>query len=162
MSKVGTVALIVKESEAGPTLVEALSDLEEISVLEKQILEGGINPLQEVYDLRSKHDKEDEEFGDYIEEILCQPFVKEELREQGVRWFKSKIKIEEFQRCERDATRVIAGYAYKLFQDNPKRKDFLLASEHAKVRILVFELPKMKEATSSDTGTGQVPPSQVA
>ena len=97
MSKVGTVALVLKQSEAGLTLIEALSDLEEISVLERQLLEGGINPLLEVYQLRTRHEKEDEEFGDYIEEILCQPFVKEDLREQGLRWFKSKIKIEEFQ-----------------------------------------------------------------
>ena len=45
------------------------------------------------------------------------------------------------QRSEKEATTVIAGYAFKLFMENPKRTEFLLAGPAAKVRIRVFTLP---------------------
>lgn len=148
-AKVGTVALVIHKKGEAAHLVEALSDHEEIAMLGVRMQQGDENPLRSIYDLRSQQVQEDNEFADYIEEILSRPFVKRELRDQGVRWFRSKMKIEDYQKCERDATRVIAGYAYKVYQQNPQRKDFLLASENAKVRILVFEFVEKEEKTAA-------------
>ena len=91
--KVGTVALVVQISQESKNLVEALTDHEEIALFGVRVKSGDHNPLHTIRSLREQHQKDDEEFGDYIEDILCQPFVRSELKEQGVRWFKSKAKI---------------------------------------------------------------------
>ncbi|MGE0615935.1 MAG: hypothetical protein AB7P04_09855 [Bacteriovoracia bacterium] len=146
MKKVGTVALVVNTHGESPVLVEALSDDREIGILEKGMDQGDGNPLALIYDLRERQEKEDEEFGDYVEELLSQPFLKPEIQDQGVQWLRSKIKIEEYQKSESDATRIIASYAYQIYQEDRARKDFTLASPNAKVRIRVFELSAIRAA----------------
>jgi len=149
--KTGTVALIVGlqsgTSKSGePVLIEALSDDREIETLEKALTTGNEAPLETVLELRSRQSREDEEFGDYVEDLLSQPFVRPEIQEHGVQWLKSKIRIEQFQRSETEAMRVIAEYAFKLFLQDRDKTDFLLASAAAQVRIRVFWLQGQRES----------------
>jgi hypothetical protein len=144
MKRSGTVALVVakalEDSSHSETLIEALSDDQEIQLFEQIIRSGARDPLQQIYAHREKSKQEDEEFGDYVENLLCQPFLRTEVREHGLQWLKSKMKIEQYQRTETEATRVIANYAYQVYLKDPARTDFFLASDQAKVRIRVFEL----------------------
>ena len=138
--RTGTVALIVRLDGASPTLVNTLSDDREIDALETELKSGNRNPMATVLAVRERQTKEDEEFGDYIENLLSKPFVKPEIQEHGVQWLKSKMKIEQFQEAERRATKVIADYAFKLFLETPKSVDFFLAGQNARVRIRIFVL----------------------
>ena len=140
-SKIGTVALVVRaDLNQDPQLVETFSDDQEIAIFEAAVEMGETQHLEAVYEMRARQSKEDDEFGDYVEDLLCQPFVRPEILEHGVQWLKSKIRIEQFQRCEREATDVIAGYAFKLYREDPKRTDFMLAGPSAKVRIKIYNL----------------------
>jgi hypothetical protein len=148
-SKIGTVALIVRlDGDQAPNLVEKFSDDREIAAFETAMKAGDADPLSTVYTMRDRQAKEDEEFGDYVEELLSQPFVRPEIQEHGVQWLKSKIRIEQFQKCEREATQIIADYAFRLFSENPSRTDFFLAGPAAKVRIRIFTLPSVNEEST--------------
>lgn len=142
MKKDGTVALVVTINEETSNLVEALSDDAEILVLQKALELGNHDPLRPVYELRDRQSKEDEEFGNYVEELLSQPFIKQDVQEQGVQWLKSKIKIEDYKRQEEQATKVIATFAYELYQKNPQQKEFILSGSVARVKIKIFEIEK--------------------
>lgn len=144
--KVGTIALVIRFDHRSPVLVDSLSDDREIAMLEAAMGSGKTDPLETVYSMRFRQAKEDEEFGNYVEELLSQPFIRPEIQEHGIQWLKSKIRIEQYQKCEAEATQVIAGYAFKVFQENPKKKDFFLAGPTAKVRIRIFTLPASSEA----------------
>jgi hypothetical protein len=143
-NRTGTVAIVVSydESQKNPVLVDRISDDREIAALEVALKTGEEAPLEAIYAMRKKQLQEDEDFGDYVEDLLSKPFVRQEVMEHGVQWLKSKIRIEEYQRTEAEATRVIADYAFKVFLEDPERKDFMLAGPAAKVRIRVFTLPK--------------------
>lgn len=136
--KSGTVALVVRCVGDHPQLLEIFSDDREIAVIEKALLEGGVDPLQEVFDQRAREAEEDDELGNYIEELLSQPFLKPQIQEHAVRWLKSKIRIEKYQQSELEAARVIASYALQLFQADPKQTDFFLLGTTAKVRVRIF------------------------
>lgn len=140
MVRQGVVALVVLDQEGIPQLVEALSDELEIEILELALQEGESDPLSLIYRRRERQTREDESFGNYVEELLSQPVVKPEVQDHAVQWLKSKMKIEGYQRTESEATRVIADYAYRLFMDNRARKDFVLAGPKAQVRVRIFEL----------------------
>lgn len=149
MAKSNTIALVVSRKgeasegakpEEGPVLVEALSDDDEIKALEEALKQGHPDPLQLIHDRRVKVEKEEEEFGDYVEDLLTQPFVHPEIRAHGLRWMRSKIRIEDYQKIEQEAASTIAGYAFKLYSSNPSKTDFFLAGPRAQVRIRVFEL----------------------
>jgi hypothetical protein len=148
--KVGTVALIVQcDGNAHPMLLEKFSDDREIEVFEQALGVSGGKPLEAVYELRVKQAKEDEDFGNYIEELLSQPFLRPEIQEHGLQWLKSKIKIEEFRKAELQAAQTIADFAFKLFLENPKQTDFFLAGGSAKVRIRVFVLESARAGIDS-------------
>lgn len=147
-AKMGTVALIVT-NEAQPSLIETFSDDHEIALFEAALQTDEPRPLEIVYDMRSQRSREDEEFGDYVEELLSQSFVRKEIQEHGLQWLKSKIKIEQFQKSEKEATKVIAGYAFKLFEADRNRTEFTLAGPSAKVHIRVFVVAKEKAALTS-------------
>jgi hypothetical protein len=138
--KAATIALIVRSLRGKhPEIVEILSDDREITLLESR-WERGEEALERVHELRSTQTREDDEFADYVEDLLSQPFVKPEIQEHGVQWLRSKIRIEEFQKNEREAAKIIADYALKVFKGDPKRKDFLLAGPKAQVRVRIFVL----------------------
>ena len=141
MSRTGTVALVVRIESGSPILLDQISDDHEIEILEQSMKVGGSQALEDVYHARDRQFEEEERFGDFVEALITQPFVKQEILEHGVQWLKSKVKIEKYQRQERDATRVIAQYAFQVYSENPGLTDFMLSGPHAQVRIRVLELP---------------------
>ena len=146
--KLGTVALIV---EASPRLklVEMISDDQEIEMLEESMRSGDPEPLEAILSFRDTQKREEEEFADYIEELLSQPFVRPEIQEHGVQWLKSKMKIEQYQKSERDAAQVIAGYAMKVLEEKPDQTDFILAGPSAQVRVRVFIMKQVAHSQAA-------------
>ncbi len=136
----GNIALVVSYENQKPALLNVISDEKEIEIFEAAVQSGEKDPLQIVFAFRKQQEGEDEEFGEYVEEILSQPFIKPELQEYGVKWLKSKMKIEHFQRKEADAAKIIAEYAFKIFTENPNKTDFIISGPQAAVRIKVFVL----------------------
>lgn len=145
--KIGTVALIVSCPQGEPELVETLSDELEIATLESAVASGE-DPLMAVQAIRDKRQKEDEEFGNYVEDLLSQPFVPTEVRQHGVQWFRSKNRIEQFQRAESEARSVIADFAFKIFKREPTRQDFVLSSTAAEVRVRIFVIGKIQSTAA--------------
>jgi hypothetical protein len=156
--KVGVVALIIvvpphfEEREASqrshrphlsPILIDQISDEREIQVFEEALASGAPHPLTVLRNHREKEALEDEEFGRYVEDLLCQPFLKPEIQRHGVEWLKSRIKIEQFREQERRAAASIAEYAFQLYLEDPDQQDYLLAGPNAQVRIRIFEIPQM-------------------
>ena len=75
--KTGTVALIVMFPSEGvePVLVECLSDDFEIGTFELALNSDASRALEVLRAARQKRSLEDEEFGDYVENLLSQPFL---------------------------------------------------------------------------------------
>lgn len=140
MKEIGTVALLISFRAGQPVLLDALSDDDEVKMLERAIERGSEDPIGQVYEHRTKAAEEDEAFGDYVEDLLSRPFLKPEIQKHGVQWLRSKLKIEHYQQSEAEATRVIAAYAFQVFMEDPAKTDFVLAGPRAKVRIRVFTL----------------------
>ncbi len=140
--KSSTIALVVRPLKPPDPpqsgLVEVISNDQEIDILEAAIDAGEPEPLELVKDHRLLQNREEEEFGNYIEQLLSQRFLNPEIQEHGVRWFKSKIKIEKYQKTEVQAANVIADYAYKVFLTDPAKTDFFFASPSSKVRVRIF------------------------
>lgn len=145
--RIGTVAIILAESTERPEWIETFSDEREIEALERAIELGSNDPIKAVYAFREKLEKEDEEFGDYVEELLTQKKVRPEIQDHGVAWLKSKLKIEEYRRQEEQAAEVIATYAMSRVRENPTLEDFMLAGQGVKVRVRVFKV-KLPSGTS--------------
>ncbi len=135
-----TIALIVTLRKEGPILTETLTSADEILELDLAIHNREPQPMKRVHDYRLKQVAEDEEFADFVEGLLSQPFLKPEVQEHAVQWFKSRVKIEGFQKAEDEASRVIAQYAYQIYLADSQRTDFLLTGPKAKVRIRVIEI----------------------
>jgi hypothetical protein len=148
--KVATVAIVVCKtpdaSTEGMSLVEVLSDEHEIGLLEASCKAGSDDPMEPVHEFRRRQHVEEGEFGDYVEELLSQPFVGTEIQEHGVQWLKSKIRIERYQRTETDAAKVIAEYAMRVVSEDPEKTDFFLAGPNTMVRIRVFSAAKNHRA----------------
>jgi ATP-dependent Lon protease len=140
--KAGTVALVVRMEGSQTQLVETLSDAQEILVLETALKKGDRDPLAHVQQLRELRQGEDEQFADYVESILIYPFVKADIRKQGLDWFRSKLRIEHYQKSESEATKVIAQFALKIYQEDPKRESFILAGPRAQVNVRIIHLPE--------------------
>ena len=145
--KAATVALIVRKEQKSQGLVEVISDEREIAAYEAALAVGDSQPLDRVHEHRVRQLEEDNSFADYVEELVSQPFQKQEIREHGVQWLKSRIRIEEFQRSESEAAQIIAKFAFQLFSDDPEKVDFFLSSPTAQVRIRVFVLPVIDMAS---------------
>jgi hypothetical protein len=142
--KVATVALVVEGST--PSLVDVISDDHEISLLESSHRSGENDLLRPVYEFRKKQSAEDEQFGEYVEDLLSQPFLGSEIQEHGLQWLKSKIRIEEFHRSETEAASIIAEYAMKILLENPEKTDFFLAGPSTMVRVRVFSQQRKEQA----------------
>lgn len=140
--KTATVALIVRVDGESPSLAEIVSDDQEIELLEAAFADTDRDPMSEIQEHRRKIAREDDEFGDYVEQLLSQPFVKLEIQEHGVEWLKSRIRIEKFQKTESAAAKVIGDYAYRLFAENRGLRDFFLSGPNTRVRVRVFVLPR--------------------
>lgn len=154
--KMGTVAVVlatkseVAEGDSSAASsghwVETFSDEREITALEAAIEAGNPFPLQTVYDFRLRFEKEDEEFGDYVEELLCQKVIRPEVQAHGLAWLQSKLKIEQYRQQEKDAAEVIAHFALSKLNEDPNLEDFVLAGPGVQVRIRIF---KVRVAPSS-------------
>jgi DNA repair photolyase len=146
--KGGTVALLIgfkeKSEPQTPELIDCFSDEREIEVLEKVLHAGIENPMDFILSLREQELKEEEEFGNYVENLLSQPYIKSEIQNHALQWLKSKIRIEQFQKSEYEATQIIARYAFDRFKSHPEHKDYYLASPNVKVRIRVFTWNKIQ------------------
>ena len=154
MVKVSTVALIVSSSAQSPLLIDVLYDEFEIEFLEAAIRNGERDPLQQIHEHRTRVSKKEEDFGDYVEELLSQPFLHPDIQQHGIQWLKSKIKIEKYQKTEREAVRIIADYAYKIFEQDEDKTDFILASPTSQVRIRVFSLSPNQFNSTPTSQTG--------
>jgi hypothetical protein len=135
-----TIAIVVIRQKGAPVLADTLTSGEEILELELAMMNREADPLKRIEELRSKQMGEDEEFADFVEGLLSQPFVKPDVQAHAVQWFKSRAKIESFQKAEDDASRVIANYAFQVYTNDSSKTDFLLAGPRAKVRIKVIDL----------------------
>lgn len=108
--------------------------------MEAAIVAGEKEPLDLLERVRAREAKEEEDFGNYVEDLLSKPFLRPEVQQHAVQWLRSKIRIEKYQQSEQEAVKVIAEYALKLFQGDPEKIDFLLAGPHAQVRVRIFLL----------------------
>jgi hypothetical protein len=135
-----TFELDSKTGAATALWVETFSDEREITALEQAILSGNPFPLQSVYEFRARAEREDAEFGDYVEDLLCQKSVSPEVQSHGVAWLRSKMKIEQFRQQERDAAEVIANFALAKIETDPELEDFVLAGPGVQVRIRIFKV----------------------
>jgi hypothetical protein len=136
-----TIALIVSSTnQQKPILREAITSADEILELELALMNADPDPLKRVHDFRTKQMIEDEEFADFVEDLLSQPFLKPDVQEHAVQWFKSRAKIEAYQKAEEGASKVIAMYAFEIYQNNPEKTDFYLAGPKAKVRIRIIQI----------------------
>ena len=144
--KVATVALVVDYGRSAPSLIDIISDDHEIRLLESAYKHGETDPLELVYAHRVKQAQEDDEFGNYVEELLSQPFVRTEIQDHGVQWLKSKLRIEQYQKSEAEAAKVIATYALKIIEEDRAKTDFFLAGPTTMVRVRVFETKALEKA----------------
>jgi len=135
-----TIALIVRSTGNTPSLFEALTSADEILELELALKNSDPDPMKRVQDFRMKQSQDDEEFADFVEGLISQPFVKADVQDHAIQWFKSRAKIEAYQKAESNASQVIALYAFEIYQNNPSKTDFFLAGPKAKVRIRVIEI----------------------
>jgi hypothetical protein len=129
--------------EASPSLLpilETLVDPSEIQLLESSFRAQAQDPLQEVYRYRAYLEQQDEAFGEEVEALLSRPFIQPQVRAQGLRWLRAKMKIDQFQKKEQEAARVIAEYAYRIFEKNPQQVQFQIQSKHLSVDVKIFEL----------------------
>jgi len=144
-----TIALVVRFEGGKPSLVETLSDEREILFLENACEEGEEAPLNELHRRRALQSREDDEFGDYVETLLTQPFLRSDIRDHGVQWLRSKLRIEEYQQTEREAATTIASYAFQVYEQDPDMTDFSLSGTASLVRVRVFVLNKGQETSES-------------
>lgn len=146
--KAATVILVVSHESGTPQLVEFLSDDEEIAVFEAASAMGDYEPLQRVHDHRQRQAQEDQAFADYIEELLSQPYQRQEIIDHGTQWLKARLRIEEFQQSEHQAVKIIANFGMQLYLGNPERVDFSLQGSAAQVRVRIFVLPRSLNISS--------------
>lgn len=139
-TKFGTIAIILEDDQ----WVETLSDEREVEILVGALECRLQEPLGEVYRFRARQEGEDELFGDHIENLLTKPFVKPEIREHGVKWLESRVKIEKFRKEEKEAAQIIASFALQKREENPKLQDFQIVSDQAEVRVRIFKIQKQR------------------
>lgn len=149
MIRSGTVVLILAPGpDQRPILLESLSDDREVEFVEEALKEGHPDPVWAVRQRRKLQDKEDEEFADYIENLVSEPHCKLEIQEHAFLWFKSRLNLEDYRRAEADARKVIADFALQVFYQDPSRTDFVLSSPNAEVRVRIHwvELSPLAES----------------
>jgi hypothetical protein len=149
MMRSPTIALAVEFKEGTPVLVETISDSREITILEESVHRGVSNPLRQVYEHREKQLREDDEFSDYVENLLSKPFLKAEVQKHGVQWLKSRIRIEQYQKDEDEAAKVIANYAFEIFSGEPSLTDFFLSGPKAQVRVKVIVIQNQQDTVKT-------------
>jgi hypothetical protein len=138
--KVATIAVVIRFEGKQPNLIDIVSDDGEIRLLEEAVEKGESDPLNYVYEFRKRQQHEDAEFGDYVEELLSRPFVRPEVQEHGIQWMKSKLKIEQYQKTETQAAKIIAEYALKVLEQDHTKTDFMIAGPSSMVRVKIVNM----------------------
>jgi hypothetical protein len=146
--KTNLLILVVEQQVNEFVLVDSFSDQEEIDLLLHSIEKGEEDPLLLVHQFRKKRELEEEEFGDTVEELLQNPFLNTEIRNHGLEWFKSRIRMEKFRSAEQEAREVVSAYAFQLFQKNPRLRDFTLEGQNSAVRVKVLEVLREEKIAS--------------
>jgi|GEM_PF-857436 len=123
-----------------PKLIEVISDETEVSLFEMASALHEPYPLDRVYQHRMRLSKEEHAFADYVEDLLSQPFQRQEIKDHGAQWLKSRLRIQEFQRNEGEAAKIIANFAFQIFCQDPDKTDFYLKGGAAEVRVRIFVL----------------------
>lgn len=144
-----TIAIVVTRHGGEPVLTETLTSSEEILEMELAIQSRDPEPLKRLQEFRSKQHSEEEEFADFVEGLLSQPFVKPDVQEHAVQWFKSRAKIEAYQKAENEASRVIALYAFQVYASDSSKVDFMLAGPRARVRVRVIDLSSLQHSMAA-------------
>jgi len=135
--KAATIALVVRYEGDEPSLVETFSDDREIALLEAAVSKGE-NPINAIYEHREKAKEEEEEFGNYVEELLSQPFLRPDVQEHGIQWLRSKIRIDQYHKTELEAAKTIADFAFRMYREDREMMDFSLAGPSTVIRVKVF------------------------
>ena len=146
--KTSTVALVITYESGMPLWMDTISDEREIQYIEEALRAGDPQPLHKVYEIRATESRQVDDFGDSIEDLFTTPYVSSEAQKQALKWLHSKIKIEKYQKIEKEAARVISEYAYKIFQEDPSQTDFFIAGPQCQVRIRIFTLPFVKSTAA--------------
>jgi hypothetical protein len=136
--KTNHIALVVSGEVGSWVLIDTLSDEQEIEYFEQLMHVRDPDPLRRIYQLRTVQQGKEDEMADFIENLVSQPFVSEKVKTQGIRWFKSKIKIENFHQLEMEAAQVISEFAFKMFQKEPEKTDYFLVAPQSRIRVRVF------------------------
>ncbi len=144
--KTHTIALVISAPEPPGTpfepSFEVLHDEEEIEYFERATQQGSSEAMREILSRRAVLNEQEEMQADYIEEVLSRPFNNTTIQEQGLLWFKSKIKMESHRKAESEAAQMIAEYAFHIYQLNPSRTDFTLSGSKSQVRVKIFHHQK--------------------
>src|SRR5687767_1288805 len=98
--RTSTVALVVTFESGAPLWMDTISDEREIQYIEEALRAGDPQPLERVYESRASESKQDDDFGNYIEDLFSKPYVNTDSQKQGLKWLHSKIRIEKYQRIE--------------------------------------------------------------
>jgi hypothetical protein len=139
-----TIAIILAYDQGRTVHIETLSDKDEIESLAEALDFGTQDPLNLIYEQRKVQEQLEVDFEDYVEALLTRPFLNLAIQSQGVQWFKSRIKIQEFKKSEEAAADVIAEHALKIYHKDPSQTDFFLMAKNSQVRVRVFLLPESK------------------
>lgn len=143
--KVNQLLLVVTGNHHdGFELLDSFSDDIEIELLDRYLQEGAVDALRTIYEMRRRKTVEEEEFGDSVENLLLNPFLNPEIQHHAVQWFRSKHRIEEFQKNEAEARQVIANYAYLVFCKRPDLIDFMIEGRTATVRVRVVQIDALR------------------
>lgn len=143
--KVASIAVVIRFEGKQPALLDIVSDDAEIRLLEEAVVQGKGDPLNQVYEYRKQQESEELEFGNYVEELLSKPFVRPEVQEHGLQWLKSKLRIEQYQKNETQAAKIIAEYALRVLEQDPEKTDFMLAGPSSMVRVRIFDMSQQFE-----------------
>src|SRR5262249_33318543 len=100
--KMSTIALVIGRQSNLPVLMETLSDEAEIRYMEDALKAGETRPLQRIHEYRESEARQEDELGNHIEDLLSKTFVKPEIQTHAVQWLRSKIKIEQYQKAEKE------------------------------------------------------------
>ena len=141
MERSGTVLILVgRDGEGRARIIETASDDGEVGFLQQVLADPHADPVAAVRERRTLREQEENAFADYVEGLVSSPSCGIELRRQAGLWFRSRIHLETYRAAEVEARRVIVEFAIRLFEEDPNRTDFTLASEFAEVRVLIHEV----------------------
>lgn len=140
--RTGTVAIILAVENGEEVWMDTVSDETEIQLLEQAIHKGVQEPLQILLHHRTNTLQKDENFGDFVENLLVKQRVSEDMKKHGVAWFESWHRIREYKKQEKEAAQTIAEFGLKIYQRDPSLKDFQIEAPGSKVRIRILHLPE--------------------